>query len=205
MDILDQDILLDEKDVLITIWTKPKLTLGYILKYCPNKYVNVLLMLGGVTNAVNLNYQHFVSDNSFSATLFMIVMVLGGILGWIFSYIYAALLSWTGEWLNGQANTYQFLTVIAWSAVPTISSLILMIPNILMMGDTKPSFSVTISYYLIAGLEIAVSTWSTVILIKGISLVQKFKIGKAILNACLPLIVIIVPILMIIGLIYIFK
>jgi hypothetical protein len=205
MDILDQDISIDEKDLLITIWTKPKLTLGYILKYCPNKYVNVLLILGGVTNAVNSNYQHFVGYTSFSAALFLIVIVLGGIFGWLFSYIYAALLSWTGEWLNGTANTYQFLTVIAWSAVPTISSLILMIPNILMMGDTEQSFLVSISYYLIAGLEIAVSTWSTVILIKGISLVQKFKIGKAILNACLPLIVILVPILMIIGLIYIFK
>ena len=204
MDILNQDTSINEKDLLITIWTKPKVTLEYILKYCPNKYVNVLLMFGGVANAVNLNYQYFVGDKSFSTILFLIVVVLGGVLGWLAGYIEAALLSWVGEWLNGRADTNQFMTVIAWSAIPSICSLILVIPNI-MMGDLEPSLLTRVLYYFISGLELAVSIWSAIILIKGISLVQKFKIGKAILNACLPAIVIIVPILMIIGIIYIFK
>ena len=84
MEILDKDILLNEKDLLITIWTKPKLTLGYVLKYCPNKYVNVLLLLGGVANVVNLNYQHFVADKSFSTIFFLIIIILSALLGWIF-------------------------------------------------------------------------------------------------------------------------
>jgi hypothetical protein len=31
-----------------------------------------------------------------------IAILFGGIFGWLFSYIYAAILSWTGEWINGK-------------------------------------------------------------------------------------------------------
>jgi len=44
-----------------------------------------------------------------------------------------------------------------------------------------------------------------VILIKGISQIQKFSIGRAVLNACLPLILFAILILMVIGIVFIFN
>lgn len=212
MDILDQEILLNEKDLLITIWTKPKLTLEFIFKYCPKKYVTSLLILGGVVNAIDQNYQHLLWHRYYFIIIIFIVMVIGGIFGWLFGYIYAALLSWTGKWINGKASTDQFITVISWALVPTISSLILLIPKLLIFGEgffdidiSELSSSKAVAYLLITSMEGLLSIWALVILIKGIMLIQNFNVGKAVLNIILPLIAIIIPVFIIAGIIYIIQ
>ena len=82
MDILDQEILLNEKDLLITIWTNPKLTFDFILKYCPKKYVATLLTLGGITNAIDRNYDRLFGHNNISIIMLIMLIVFGGIFGW---------------------------------------------------------------------------------------------------------------------------
>ncbi len=209
MDILNDEILLNEKDLLITIWTKPKLSLEFILKYCPNKYVNALLVLGGITNAFDKKSTQFITYNSISPISLLVVLIFGGLFGWLFSYLYAVMLKWTGTWLNGKAKTDQFLTVIAWSLIPSISSLILMIPKQLLFGDGLFIINIRellnpkdIIYLVFAIIELGLSIWTLVILIKGIALIQNFNTGKSILNAVLPLLVLIVPLMAIFGIIY---
>jgi hypothetical protein len=213
MDILDQENLLDEKDLLITIWTKPKLTLEFILKYCPKKYVTSLLILGGMVNALNQNYQHLILHRWFYSILILtIVMILGGLFGWIFSYLYAALLSWTGGWIQGKANTDQFMTVLSWAMVPSICTFILLLPKLLFFGDGlldidshEQSFSRIAAYVIIVLSELFLSIMTLVISIKGIALIQNFSIKKAIWNAVLPLLVLVIPLFVIFGIIFIFK
>jgi len=212
MDILDQENLLDEKSLLITIWTKPKLTFDFILKYCPKKYVSFLLILSGIVNAVDQNYQHLTEQRSYSVIIVIIVIVISGIFGWISGYIYAALLSWTGGWIKGKANTDQFITVISWAMVPFICSLILLIPKLLIFGDDlfyidihEQSLPKVVAYIIIKLVEALLSIWTLVITIKGIALIQNFNIKKAILNAILALLVIVVPIFIVVGIIYILQ
>jgi hypothetical protein len=213
MDILDQENLLDEKDLLITIWTKPTLTFDFILKYCPKKYVTSLLILGGMVNALDQNYQHLLLHRWFYSILILaIVMILGGLFGWIFSYIYAALLSWTGGWIKGKASTEQFMTVLSWAMVPSICTFILLLPKLLFFGSgnidvdfNDQSILKIIAYVLIIATDLILSIWTLVIMIRGIAFIQKFNVKKAIWNAVLPLLVITVPIFIILGIIYIFQ
>jgi hypothetical protein len=209
MDILNDDILLNEKDLLITIWTKPKLSLEYILKSCPNKYVTILLILSGITNALDRNNWYLASRSSISTVFLIIILIIGGLSGLLLGKIYAAMLNWTGNWLNGKANTDKFLTVIAWSTIPSICSLILLIPNFLFLGDGKFRLDFNdllnrnaIIFFAILFINLALSIWSLVILVKGISLIQNFSNGKALLNAVLPALVFLVPIIIILGIIY---
>ena len=126
--------------------------------------------------------------------------------------MYAALLSLTGGWIKGKASSDQFITVISWAQVPIISSLILLIPKILFFGENLFDFDISeqsnskvIAYTLIYLIEGILAIWTLVISIKGIMLIQKFNIRKAILNAILPLLAIIIPIFIIAGIIYIIQ
>jgi len=204
MDILEDESLLEEKELLTTIWTKPTLTFEFIFKYCPKKYVNYLLVIGGIVNAVDRNYQHFTENGNFSIINFIAIIGLGGLFGWIFSKIYASLLSWTGKWLNGKADGDQLTTVVAWATIPFICSSVLLIPRLLMSGDNSFSYNIQeqgiskfVAFVLIALIQLVLSCWSLVIIVKGIAVVQKFDTRKATLNAFLPLFVIVVPIILI--------
>jgi hypothetical protein len=206
MEILDDVLLLNEKDLLFTIWTKPRQSLEFILKHCSTKYVTTLLVLGGVANAVYRTRQP-AEHITLSPVSFIFVIVFGGMFGWLLNYLYAVLLKWTGGWLNGKAQMDQFLTVLAWSLVPTICSLILLIPKLLFFEDGLFRLDLndlvnvkTILYITIELVNLALSIWTVVILVKGIALIQNFKNAKALLNAVLPLLVIFIPLFVIIYL-----
>ena len=208
MEILDENDLIDEKDLLITIWTKPTRTLAFILKVCPKQYVTALLATSGSVSAVVSNYAK-ISASDHTLLVMIASIILGGLFGWLSGYIYAALLSWTGGWLNGNGTSNQFLTVVAWSSVPSICSLILLIPKFLIPGygitpfDIHDLFSFTnISYLIVEGISLALTIWTIIILVKGVMLIQRFNTGKGILNAILPLLVLIIPILIIVGIAY---
>jgi Yip1 domain len=212
MEILDDEILLTENELLYSIWTKPTLTLKYIFKYCPKKYFPLLLIVDGVVNALNRNYRHFFGHNTYSVFLLVTAIFFGGLFGWLLSYIYAAVLSWTGGWIKGKAYTDQFITIISWATVPSISSIILLIPKILTFGDGpfildihEQSILQVVIFVFIQLTDFLLTIWSLVILIKGIALIQNFSIKKAVLNFILSFLVVIVPILMAMGIAYIFS
>ena len=212
MDILDDIELIDEHELFRRIWTKPRLTLDFILRNCPKRYLTTLFVLGGITNALG-NRSTDLNSSAFSPMVMIpMAIVVGGLLGWVFYYIYASLLGWTGKWIKGIAGMDQFLTVLAWASIPTIFSLLLVIPE-LFITDGNPgsvdissmNISTVIPYWLIKIGEAVLAVWSLAIMMKGIALIQNFSIGKAILNAILPLFVIIIPICIIFGLIYMMK
>ncbi len=210
MDDINQSSSIKESDLLLTIWTKPKQTLEFILQNCPKKYVTALLILGGITDCLNRS----ASKNNGTDISFIIILILvilfGGLVGWLFSYIYAFLLSWTGEWLKGRAEYDKFIIVIAWANVPIICSLVLWVFKLVIFRDQlfnidTDSFTgaAIFLYYSFGIIDLILGIWATVILVKGIALIQNFTIGKAILNMILPGIVLAVPILVIMGIMFI--
>ena len=121
------------------------------------------------------------------------------------------MLSWTGGWLKGRAQSDSFVTVVAWSAVPSICSVFLIIPRLLIFGEDPFYFDIqvqglfkVIAFALMAVIGIGLSIWTLVILIQGIAIVQQFNLKKAAVNALLPVLVIAIPIFIIAGLIYVF-
>ncbi|RYU80719.1 Yip1 family protein [Hymenobacter persicinus] len=193
---------------LTTIWFQPRRTLESILLYHPDKYVPVLLCLGGIARAVDRASQQNAGDKMGTVAVLLLTFVVGGLTGWIFYYFYAWMLSLTGRWLNGTAGSETFRTVLAWSLVPTVVSLALLLPEVLLFGDelfkSTPadiSFSDSVIWIVISLIQLTLGIWSLVILVHGISLVQHFTAGRAILNLILPVAVILVPIVLLILLV----
>ena len=114
--------------------------------------------------------------------------------------VYAWALSLTGDWIGGRAKSESYLTVLAWSNVPSALSLIFYIPIVLFFGkdiiNTDIEFENILAEIAFAVLGLAaviLGIWSLVILVKGIALIQDFSIGQAILNALLPVIIVLIP------------
>ena len=190
--------------LIYSIWSRPKITLEYVLEKCPKKYVFVFLVLGGIVRAINRASDRGMGDTMSTAGVLTLSIVIGGLIGWMFYYIYAWALSFTGNWLNGKADPETFRTIIAWSLVPTITTLILLIPELLIIGDQlfKSEFTFLTTFQSVAmigfGLiELALWIWSLVILVIGIKIIQGFTTGKAIFNIILPVLVLGIPLLII--------
>ncbi len=119
-------------------------------------------------------------------------------MGWISYYLVAYFLSIAGDLMKGKATDGDFRTVVAWSLVPSIVSLFIIIPQFIIYGSGSNSYDFE-AYFVTENLLLAVfilikailAIWSIVILVKGVAYIQQFSIGKAILNILLPFIVIV--------------
>ena len=204
----DDDLIegIEEGKLLQTIWLRPKDTLRYILKKCPDKYLTQLLIIGGAVSALGnaLDGQPLFDTGPWISLL--IIVMIGAILGPLANMVFAAILGMVGRWIGGKGNYQRTLTVVAWSMVPSIAGVIFIFfqigyfgpyflffegdIEIVALGFTK---SEMILYFLIF-LNAVVSIWAAVILVVGLSVAHKFGIGKAILNLVIPILAIIVPI-----------
>ncbi|AIZ63160.1 hypothetical protein PK28_04680 [Hymenobacter sp. DG25B] len=185
---------------LTQIWFKPKHTLQYILQYSPEKYVPVLLCLGGIDRAIDRASLKDMGDKMSTPSVLFSAILAGGLFGWLSYYLYAWLLSVTGKWLNGQATLSVLKTVLAWSLLPAIFSLVLVVPALAIFGDdvfksqlVHQSISYQIMWVFYGLCEVVLGIWTLVILVQGISLVQGFTMGRSILNLVLPALVILAP------------
>ena len=197
-----------EETLLKSIWLRPTDTLNYILENCPEKYVTVLLVLGGINSAIERAVSRSSGDTLNLGAVLAIAIIAGGLFGWISYYIYAWAMSETGRWLDGSAEPKEFRTVIAWSLVPMVVSLSLIVPELMIFGGDlfkseipDNSLGIAMSYIFFGLIEIILGIWSLVIMVKGIAIIQKFGIGYAILNMIIPILILIVPLLLIIALV----
>ena len=194
---------ISEKDALLTIWTRPRDTFRFLFAVNPTKYVMVLMAIGGILGFAQ-SYDRF--NNFIELNLFYtlaIVIVGGAIYGIAVTYLYTWLMSIVGKWMNGTGDPLKFRMVSAWASVPSIGNLILLIPSLyifrqeanLAISNFSDSYFDSGNIYLIAiGLfSFILKTWSAVIAIGGIAELQGFGYGKAILNAILPVLIIIIP------------
>ena len=196
------DIQLTDKEVFTKIWLSPREVFQFIEDKKYEKYLPYLLILGGISNAFDNAASKCFGDSMSLLMVIGVCIFVGGVLGWISFYIYAALMSWTGKWIKGHADTASLLRMTAHSMVPAIAALVLLIPQIAIGGNTifqstiemaDMSMLETIIFYSVLCIELVLGMWTLVLFVIGISVVQKFSIGKAILNMILPALVIIIP------------
>lgn len=202
---------ISENNLFYKIWLKPTQTLEYILKYSGDKYLILLFILGGITQAIDKASSKNMGDHQSTIAVLLMAIVFGGLFGWISYYFYAWLLEVSGKWLKGRASFQEFKVILAWSSIPTICSLILLIPELMLLGDdlfksesTQINNVSNVILIVFGILEITLGIWTVVIFIKGVSLIQNFKTGKAILNAIIPGLLIIIPILFLISIVKLF-
>jgi hypothetical protein len=204
---LKENIVLSDYEVFKAILTKPRLGFRYILEKNYANYFYTILCLAGMSSALN---SYVTEEKIYSSSLYYVLpinLLLSGLLGWIFLYIYAALMSWTGSWLGGKGNTDTIYKTIAYASITSVLSIAL---NLILLfylkftttydGETiyfANDFGIYI-YYALIGIVGLASIYSFVLLIIGISEVQKLPIGESILNIFLPALLFMIPIIIII-------
>ncbi len=197
---------ISDKNLFIKIWTSPREVFKYLNSYKYNKYVTILLVLVGISRAFDQASTKNLGDRYSIWGLIALCVIMGAIFGWLTYYIYAALLNWTGKWLKGKGDTKSILRMLSFALIPSIVSLLLLIPPIFVYGNelfkadgdvTSGSVMANMVVYSALILEFALGIWSLVLCVIGISEVQQLSIGKSILNVFLPLLVLFVPLLII--------
>lgn len=207
----EENLQLSDKEIFIRIWASPRLVFKYLNDNNYDKFVPVLLVLAGIARTFDQSSSNNSGDDLPLIAIIALCTILGGLLGWITFYIYAALVSWTGKWLKGKGNTKSLLRMIAHAMIPSIAALTLFIPHIVLFGNgifqshmdiySQGTFSAVV-FYITSLLQLTLAVWTLVIFVVGISEVQKISIGKSILNLILPGLVIVVPIMLIAILVY---
>ena len=197
---------ISEKKIFTKIWYSPRAVFKFINTYKYEKHVTILLVLGGISRAFDRASMKDMGDNFSIWGVIAFCVILGALFGWISYYIYSVLVSWTGKWLKGKGDSNSLLRVFAYALIPGIVSLLLLIPQIVIYeneifksnGDIfSKGIIANIIVYSAMFLELVLGIWSFVLCVIGVSEVQKFSIGKSILNLILPVLVIMVPIIII--------
>jgi hypothetical protein len=203
LDEIEENQSFTDKEIFTKIWTEPREVFKYIHDNKYDKHVSVLLVFAGISRAFNRAVLKDMGDSLPLMVILGICIILGGLLGWISYYLYAALISWTGKWLNGKGDTTSILRVLAYGMIPSIIALILLIPQIGIYGNeifksegdvTSAGVPSNIIFYGSMILEFALGIATIIFFVIGISEVQKIGTGKAFLNLLLPVLVIIIPI-----------
>ena len=114
-------IHLTDQEIFTTIWTSPRQVFKFINDNQYGKHATVLLILAGISSAFDRAVMKDMGDQMSLATIVALCIVFGAIFGWLTYYIYAALISWTGGWLDGRGNTSAILRVLAMRCCPLSS------------------------------------------------------------------------------------
>ena len=198
-DTLPEETILTDKDIFTKIWISPRIVFKSINNKRYNKYTTVLMILGGILSALNRAMNMNMGDRMNLMSVLIVCVIGGGIFGFLYFYIFAALLSWTGKWLKGTGNTKSLFRMISYALIPSLVILFVMILRIILFGNDEFKSNVdlfdngilfTIITLFSILVEIGIGVWTLVILVIGTSEVQHLSIGKAILNLILPVIVI---------------
>ena len=209
-DIHEEKLQLTDKEIFTKIWTYPRQVFKFLDETYYDRFETILLVLAGISRTFDRASLKNMGDKMSLGGVIAFCIVAGGLLGWISYYIYAALLSWTGKWLNGQGNTKSILRMLAHAMLPTIVALIFLIPQIIIYGNEvfksegdiiSAGLTSNIIVYGSMILEFILGVWTIILVVIGLSVVQKISIGKSILNLLLPILIILVPILLIVFLI----
>jgi hypothetical protein len=204
---------ISDKKLFIGILTSPREAFNFINTYHYQKHVSLLLVLAGISRTFDRASMKNMGDNFSLWGVIAFCIIIGGVFGWLTYYIYSAMISWTGKWLDAKGNTDSILRVLAYALFPSILSLLFLIPQIAIYGNEMfktdgDIFSEgTLSNIIVYGsmlLEFSLGIWSLILCVIGISEVQKLSIVKSILNLVLPAIVIMTPILIIVLIIHVF-
>lgn len=197
--------ILTDWEIFSKIWGKPRTVFRYLVDRKINHHLAVLLVLGGMVNSLDRASWYNWGDK-FSAGLLWSYIAGGTLFGWIGSVIYAALINWTGKWLNGQGHFKDILRTLAYAMLPSIVSLIFILPQIAIAGNelfkddgdlTGGDITTGVIVYGCKFVEFVLSIWTIVFFIIGVSEVQQLNKRNAVLNLILPVILILTPFLLI--------
>jgi hypothetical protein len=207
LDELEKPIILTDKEVFTKIWTSPKMVFKYIIDSQYEKHKIALIVVIGIVSAFDRAVSNSLGESSNLFTIVMGATIAGFIFGWLTLYLYSAAINWTGKWLKGEGDTNSILSAMTYGLIPYAFSIVFVFLQIVIFGKTIfkeeyalsfSSFFLEITFYSLFIIKLIFVIWSMALVVIGISEVQKFGIGKSLLNLILAVLVIVVPIAVIV-------
>ncbi len=181
------------------IWLQPRATLRRILDDDPTRTVLLLAALCGIARFLEQASVENLGDVLPWPRILVSAIFIGPVGGIIGVYLGALLLVWTGRLLGGAATMTQLRAVLAWSTVPLIWTLPLVIPELALFGqeaftESKPGIlsdpQRAAIYSGLALVKAAAGIWTLAIGIIGLSEAQRFSVWRAVGNALLVVLVV---------------
>jgi hypothetical protein len=183
----------------LSMWTKPRETIRWIVKTNPNMHIWWLAGFYGLPLLLRFA-QGLSLGQDLSIFLILIVSVIFaapvGMLGFV---VMSALVYWMGKWLGGAGNYASIRAAIAWSKMPNVVVSFLWLILMGLFGaqvffETFPLSPFTGASYVIFSAVTLIHTvlivWSFVLLFRALAEVQKYSVWKAIINVVLPFVVV---------------
>jgi len=190
------EIALSDKDIFTKIWMSPREVFKYINDTRYAKFTTLLLILGGITSALNNATSRNMGDLLPLWGVLMACVIGGAVFGWLYFYVYAALMSWTGKWLKGVGNTRSLFRMMSYALIPSLVVLITFILRVVLFGNKEfqrnvdlfdNGFLTTSVYAVTAFIEIAIGVWTLVILVIGISILNLILPGLLLIAVLIPI------------------
>ena len=183
----------------LRMWVKPRETIRGIVTKDPDFRLYHLAAIYGFPMLLQFAQSlSLATTYSFWAILIasMLLSIVAGMLGFTIS---SALVHWIGKWLGGVGSFREIRAAIAWSSVPNVAVIVLWIILMGLFGGGLfykefPEMALTGWLYgvtsLIFVLMTVLSVWSFILLITGVSEVQKFSVWRGIVNIILPFVIV---------------
>jgi hypothetical protein len=198
----------------LSIWTRPRPVIRQLVDREDPTYLRLhgLAALGGILIAMNRASQYGLGEEIPLTTLPVLIIMLGAVLGVLLMYLNAALLSWVGRFMGGEASPQEIMTAYAWSNVPSVAALGIVVLQVVLLGgaffwnDSPDIAPDTLLSSIVPGLfvlEVVLTLWAFVLFLNALGEVQGFSTGKAMRNIILGFLPLLLPmffLLMIAGL-----
>jgi hypothetical protein len=180
----------------LTIWVAPRKTMRAILNSNPTRHVILLALLAGVAEGIDRAAGRSMGDTMSAPVALLVGLILGAASGLIGLYIGGALYRWTGSFFGGVATSEETRSAVAWATLPTVVSVALLIPELLLYGgevfrsETPRMDANPLPVLFFAVLQVVLSLWSLFLLVKTVSEAHRINAWRGLIAVALPTIVV---------------
>lgn len=199
------DTTLHNPNPWLSVWVAPRRTIERIVNNDPRRWVLLIAVLSGISQALDGAVQQNVGDDMGWPFILVSAAIAGSISGLLGLFVGSWLLRLTGPWLGGRASALELRAAIAWGSVPIVWGLSLWIALLGLFGQEtfaseKPlmaeSTTLWATYLAIAIADVVVSVWAFVTLLLCVAQVQGFSAWRALGNLVAAVAVVAVPALL---------
>jgi hypothetical protein len=167
----------------LSIWIEPRGTIRQIVDSNPERHVLLLAVLTGVYRALDNAAARDLGDSLSLPAIFILSLIFGAIGGMISLYITGAVFTWSGNLFGGEASSEEVRTAAAWSSVPDVVLLVVLLFPMAVLGrewfSSSPDLpdNALIGLWLLGlvGIGIVLTLWRVFLFVKCLAEVHNFS------------------------------
>jgi len=171
----------------LSMWTHPRSTIRAIIDADPKSNIRYgilyLVTIFALQNMLFYANWWSIGTQISSSTILIAGIFLSPFVGMAWVYIAGWIFYFTGRWLHGHAPASHLRSALAWSKIPVSINLLTWLVFIIL--DPKMAFVLNgglPSAILLNAINLFTGIWSFILLVQAVREIQKFTIGRALIN-----------------------